>query len=213
VYSMNQNEDNFNAYQEQTQQNRGMRVVERGEKKDPHKFNLRDNKWILVLILFLVMLAPAFIVLLKVSIESFMTGDMEEGWWNLFGCGFILLFLAIPFIIVFLSTRSNKRVLAMKENGLCAKLPITEIIFTNSYSNHVPGYRITVSNPDRLPGFLFNYESRTIYSYDIEWLREGQLMPVYVDRTDPTKFHMDVDAAVYDAKMNHDEHSDFNNIY
>ena len=202
MYSMNENEGNFNSYQEQPQQNSGMRVVERGEKSDSKKFSFSDNKPLLALILVLAMLIPAFIVLLKVSIEAFMTGNAEEGWWNLFGCGFILLFISIPGIVVFLATRGNKRVQAIKENGRCAKLHIAEIRFTNSYSNHVPGYKIIVSNPDRVPGFLFNYQSKTIYSYDIEWLREGQLMPVYVVQADPTKFHMDVEAAICDAKSN-----------
>lgn len=187
--------------QAQIDEDTGMRIVERGKKRHKsttggYQFNLGT----IVLLLFGATFVLTGIGMFVGAVVSLFQGDMEAVFALLFSGIFMLPFGLVPGGIAVYTIRKNKKNNDILQNGYMTQLPISNIVFTNSYMNGVPGYKIEVANPNRKKGFMHSYRSETFYNYDIEWLKEGDLMPTYVDKTDPTNFYMDFDGAVFDAK-------------
>lgn len=154
----------------------------------------------IVLLLFGAVFVVVGITLVVGAFGLLFQGDGEAFFALLFTGVFMMPFGLVPGLIAIHTIKKNKMNCDVMANGIMTRLPIANIIFTNSYLNDVPGYRIEVMNPNHKKGFMHTYRSETIYSYDVEWLKEGDLMPIYVDKVDPTIFYMDLETAVFDAK-------------
>ena len=179
----------------------GMRIVERGKKRHQISSPKKNiSMGTIVLLLFGAVFVVVGIALVVGAFGLLFQGDGEAFFALLFTGVFMMPFGLVPGLIAIHTIKKNKMNCDVMANGIMTRLPIANIIFTNSYSNDVPGYRIEVMNPNHKKGFMHTYRSETIYSYDVEWLKEGDLMPIYVDKVDPTIFYMDLETAVFDAK-------------
>lgn len=184
----------------------GMRIVERGPKR--HK-NTTAGHHIGLGTIVLLFFGATFIVtgigLLISGFVSLINGDIETFAALFFTSIFMLPFGLVPGAIAFGTIKKNKENNDILKNGYYAKLPISNIIFTNSYLNEIPGYKIELINPNHKKGFLHTYRSETLYTEEVEWLKEGDLMPIYVHKIDPTKFYMDLEGAVFEKKRKENE--------
>lgn len=184
----------------------GMRIVERGPKR--HK-NTTAGHHIGLGAIVLLLFGATFIVtgigLLIGGITSIIDGDVETFIALLFMGIFMLAFGLVPGAIAVATIKKNKENNDILQKGYYAKLPISNIIFTNSNMNEIPGYKIEVINPNHKKGFMHTYCSDTLYTEEIEWLKEGDLMPIYVNKIDPTKFYMDLEGAVFEKKRKENE--------
>ncbi len=197
---------NVNNSQVQIDEATGMRIVERGPKR--HKNTTSGHQvgfGTVILLLFGAVFVVSGIGMIIGGMVSLIGGDAEAFFALLFSGVFMTPFGLVPGLIAFYSIKKNKKNNDILQNGYMAKLPISSIVFTNSYMNEIEGYKIEVVNPTRKKGFMHRYCSDTIYNYDIEWLKEGDLMPIYVDKIDPTCFYMDFEGAVFDAKRKRNE--------
>lgn len=190
-----------NEYNAQAQPNEssGMRVVVRGKKRNQNLGDKISFGTIVVLLVGIVFDLSGIGMLIG-AIISFIAVDFAGGFGYLFLTVIMLIFGLIPTGLAIVPIIKNKKNIDILKNGIMTKLPISNIIFTNSYLNGIPGYKIEVVNPSRTKGFMHSYCSDVLYNFNIECLREGDLMPIYVDKIDPTKFYMDIENAALDAQ-------------
>lgn len=184
----------------------GMRIVERGPKR--HKNTAAGHHiglGTIVLLLFGAVFVVSGVGMIVGGIVSLIDGDAEAFFALLFSGVFMTPFGLIPGAIAVATIKKNKENNDILQKGYYAKLPISNIIFTNSYMNEIPGYKIEVINPNHKKGFMHTYRSETLYTEEVEWLKEGDLMPIYVHKIDPTKFYMDLEGAVFEKKRKENE--------
>lgn len=184
----------------------GMRIVERGPKR--HKNTTAGHHiglGTIVLLLFGAVFVVSGVGMIVGGIVSLIDGDAEAFFALLFSGVFMTPFGLIPGAIAVATIKKNKENNDILQKGYFAKLPISNIIFTNSYMDGIPGYKIEVINPNHKKGFMHTYRSETLYTEEVEWLKEGDLMPIYVHKIDPTKFYMDLEGAVFEKKRKENE--------
>lgn len=184
----------------------GMRIVERGKKRHKSTTSWQNvGLGTIVLLLFGVVFVVSGVGMIVGGIVSLIDGDAEAFFALLFSGVFMTPFGLIPGAIAVATIKKNKENNDILQKGYYAKLPISNIIFTNSYMSEIPGYKIEVINPNHKKGFMHTYCSDTLYTEEIEWLKEGDLMPIYVHKIDPTKFYMDLEGAVFEKKRKENE--------
>lgn len=87
---------------------------------------------------------------------------------------------------------ANKK---LKKTGRKTIMPIESVTTNNSSVNHVPGFILTVKNVNCEQGFMRKYTTKPTYDNRINVFQEGDVIPVYVDEKDPSKFYLDIEVA------------------
>lgn len=195
---MNEFEENNLENQPQPQ----MKVVERGKgKKGAGGQKFREMVAnIFIYGMFMSIGLTFFGIGLYILIGAIMDGEAND---PLFGAFLFLpgmfIFFGLCAIIAgffvghkFLQRSAFKK---LKKTGRGTCMPIESITTNNSSINHVPGYIITVKNEKCESGFMRKYTSKPTYDAKINIFQEGDMMPIYVDKEEPSKFYMDIDAA------------------
>ena len=80
----------------------------------------------------------------------------------------------------------------LKDTGSCIRLPITQIITTNVTVNGVPGHVVICGNSDGFDGEQSTYRSEPCYRWITEYMKPGDLVAVYYDSADPSKYFVDI---------------------
>ena len=80
----------------------------------------------------------------------------------------------------------------LKDTGSCIRLPITQIITTNVTVNGVPGHVVICGNSDGFDGEQSIYRSDPCYRRIKDYMKSGDLVAVYYDPADPSKYFVDI---------------------
>lgn len=86
-----------------------------------------------------------------------------------------------------------KRKTKLKDTGTCIRLPITQIVTTNTSVNGVTGHVVICDNPDASGGTLNTYRSNPCYEWLSDYLNPGDIVAIYYDPANPNYYYVDID--------------------
>ena len=80
----------------------------------------------------------------------------------------------------------------LRETGCCMRLPIIQITTNNVTVNGVPGHVVICGNQDMSGGGTGTYESDPCYDWISDYMKPGDLIAVYYDPADPSRYFVDL---------------------